>query len=91
MPRVWRREAFRDNTAGRVQPACRRRDGSILMRILVIEDDAEAASYLAKAFDEAGHSVDVASDGLEGYALAQEGLYQVLVVDRMLPSSTVFR
>ncbi len=55
------------------------------MRILVIEDDAEAANYLAKAFGEAGHAVDVASDGLQGYAMAQEGAYQVLIVDRMLP------
>ena len=55
------------------------------MRILVIEDDAEAAAYLAKAFGEAGHAVDVASDGLEGYAMAQEGQHQVLIVDRMLP------
>ncbi len=55
------------------------------MRILVIEDDAEAASYLAKAFSEAGHAADVASDGLQGYALAQDGAYDVLVVDRMLP------
>lgn len=55
------------------------------MRILVIEDDAEAAGYLAKAFGEAGHTVDVASDGLQGYAMAQDGAYQVLIVDRMLP------
>ena len=55
------------------------------MRILVIEDDADAASYLSKAFGEAGHGVDVASDGLEGYAMAQDGAYQVLIVDRMLP------
>ena len=55
------------------------------MRILVIEDDAEAAGYLAKAFGEAGHAVDVACDGLHGYALAQESDYQVIVVDRMLP------
>ncbi len=55
------------------------------MRILIIEDDSEAASYLAKAFGEAGHTVDVAADGLEGYALAEGGAYEVLVVDRMLP------
>ncbi len=55
------------------------------MRILVIEDDADAASYLAKAFGEAGHAVDRAADGLEGYALAQDGGYDVLVVDRLLP------
>jgi two-component system, OmpR family, response regulator len=55
------------------------------MRILTIEDDREAASYLVKAFREAGHVADHAADGLDGYAMAQGGDYDVLVVDRMLP------
>ncbi|HEV7334692.1 MULTISPECIES: response regulator transcription factor [Bosea] len=55
------------------------------MRLLIVEDDAEAAAYLVKAFREAGHVPDHAADGLEGYALAQGGGYDVLVVDRMLP------
>jgi two-component system, OmpR family, response regulator len=55
------------------------------MRILVIEDDRDAAYYLVKAFREAGHAADHAADGLDGYALAREGDYDVLVVDRMLP------
>lgn len=55
------------------------------MRILIIEDDSEAAAYLVKAFREAGHVADHAADGLEGYALARDGAYDVLVVDRMLP------
>ena len=55
------------------------------MRILIIEDDAEAAAYLAKSFREAGHVADHAGDGLSGYALAREGAYDVLIVDRMLP------
>ena len=55
------------------------------MRILIIEDDREAAAYLVKAFREAGHLADHAADGLEGYGLASEGLYDVLIVDRMLP------
>lgn len=55
------------------------------MRILIIEDDREAASYLVKAFREAGHVADHAADGLDGYATAREGGYDVLVVDRMLP------
>ena len=55
------------------------------MRILIIEDDKEAASYLVKAFREAGHVADHAADGLDGYAMAEEGDYDVLVVDRMLP------
>lgn len=55
------------------------------MRILIIEDDREAATYMAKAFREAGHIADQAHDGLDGYAKANEGGYDVLVVDRMLP------
>jgi two-component system OmpR family response regulator len=55
------------------------------MRILIIEDDREAAAYLAKAFRESGHNADQALDGLDGYAMASEGTYDVLVVDRMLP------
>jgi two-component system, OmpR family, response regulator len=55
------------------------------MRILIIEDDREAASYLVKAFREAGHVADHAADGLDGYAMGREGAYDVIVVDRMLP------
>jgi two-component system OmpR family response regulator len=55
------------------------------MKILVIEDDRAAADYLVKAFREAGHSAVAATDGLDGYALAQEGGHDVLIVDRMLP------
>ncbi len=55
------------------------------MRILIVEDDREAAAYLTKAFREAGHTADAAHDGIDGYAMAREGDYDVLVVDRMLP------
>ncbi len=55
------------------------------MRILIIEDDREAAGYLVKAFREAGHVADHAPDGLDGYGKASEGGYDVLIVDRMLP------
>jgi two-component system, OmpR family, response regulator len=55
------------------------------MRLLIIEDDRDAADYLAKAFREVGHVADVAADGEEGLALALDGTYDVFVVDRMLP------
>ncbi|AQS42031.1 MAG: Response regulator with CheY-like receiver domain and winged-helix DNA-binding domain (precursor) [Candidatus Tokpelaia hoelldobleri] len=55
------------------------------MKILVIEDDREAARYLEKALAESGHTADVAGDGETGYTLAETGSYDVLVVDRMLP------
>src|SRR5436190_4477382 len=55
------------------------------MRLLIIEDDRDAADYLAKAFREVGHVADLASDGEGGLAQALEGQYDVLIVDRMLP------
>jgi two-component system OmpR family response regulator len=55
------------------------------MKILIIEDDLDAASYLVKAFREAGHTIDHASDGESGLFMASENGYDVLVVDRMLP------
>lgn len=55
------------------------------MRLLIVEDDAEAAAYLTKAFRELGHLADHAGDGVEGYDMAEAGGYDVLVVDRMLP------
>ena len=55
------------------------------MRLLIVEDDAEAAAYLTKAFREVGHVADHAADGLQGYAMAEGGGYDVLVIDRMLP------
>ena len=55
------------------------------MRILVIEDDRDAADYLVKAFREVGHMAEQAGDGDEGLQLALDGEYDVLIVDRMLP------
>lgn len=55
------------------------------MRLLLVEDDRDAADYLRKAFREAGHVVDHAADGEEGLALALDDKYDVLIVDRMLP------
>ncbi|WP_275949669.1 response regulator transcription factor [Jiella avicenniae] len=55
------------------------------MRILIIEDDREAASYLVKALKEAGHVADHAADGEEGLHVAETRGYDVLIVDRMLP------
>jgi two-component system OmpR family response regulator len=55
------------------------------MRILVIEDDSEAASWLVKGLAEAGHVADHAADGEEGLGLALEAMHDVLIVDRMLP------
>ena len=56
------------------------------MKLLVIEDDPVTAEYLEGALGQAGHSVDHAGDGLAGLNRAMTGVYDALVVDRMLPS-----
>lgn len=55
------------------------------MRLLIIEDDLKAASYIRKGLTEAGHLADHAADGETGLEMARTAEYDVLVVDRMLP------
>ncbi len=55
------------------------------MKILVIEDDREAAAYLVKGLEESGYVVDHAATGTDGLFLASSQPYDALVVDRMLP------
>jgi two-component system, OmpR family, response regulator len=55
------------------------------MRVLVIEDDRDAATWLVRGLKESGHLVDHAADGEHGLALAREAVHDVIIVDRMLP------
>lgn len=55
------------------------------MKILIVEDDIQAAGFLIKAFGEAGHNPIHASDGEAGLHLAKTDDFDVLVVDRMMP------
>ncbi len=55
------------------------------MRLLVIEDDQQAAAYLVKGLNESGHLADHAADGDTGLEMALSANYDALIVDRMLP------
>ena len=55
------------------------------MRLLIIEDDRDAATYLVKGLTESGHVIDHAADGDAGLDYALTNAYDALVVDRMLP------
>lgn len=55
------------------------------MHVLIIEDDKEAAGYVRKGLRESGHTVTVANDGDDGLMMARSQVFDVLVVDRMLP------
>ena len=56
------------------------------MRVLLVEDDPQAASYLVKGLKEQGLTVDHVADGREGLIRATAGGYAVIVLDRMLPN-----
>ena len=55
------------------------------MRVLVVEDDAKIASFVARGLKQAGYAVDHASDGEAGLALAESTDYDAAIVDVMLP------
>ena len=55
------------------------------MKILLVEDDADIASFVSKGLREASYGVDVALDGHIGCERAMTGLYDVIILDLMLP------
>jgi two-component system OmpR family response regulator len=55
------------------------------MRVLIVEDDLEAAAAMVRGLTEAGFDPVHAPDGTEGLIEAQKGGFDVYVVDRMLP------
>jgi two-component system, OmpR family, response regulator len=55
-------------------------------KILVVEDDAETRAYVAKGLGELGHVVDQSADGRDGFFMASDGSYDLVILDRMLPA-----
>jgi len=55
------------------------------VRLLIVEDDTKIASFLQKGLQEAGFSVDVSHNGLDGLSLALTEPYEAAVIDIMLP------
>ena len=55
------------------------------MKILIVEDEPKTGEYLRKGLAEAGFSVDLARDGVDGLHCVLQGVYDLLVLDVMLP------
>ena len=55
------------------------------MRVLVIEDEIRLATNIMAALREAGFAVDHAADGHEGELFAEQNLFDLIVLDLMLP------
>jgi two-component system OmpR family response regulator len=53
--------------------------------LLVVEDDAEVATFLVLGLREAGHVVEYANNAADGLAIAQKKHFDVILLDRMLP------
>ena len=55
------------------------------MRILVVEDERTVASALRRGLHAEGYDVDIAENGEDGLWRAQEGSYDAILLDVMLP------
>ncbi len=58
---------------------------SLIMNILLIEDEPKTLEFIAKGLEEKGYSVDGAPDGIEGLRLARQRSYQIIISDVVLP------
>ncbi|MEH7911506.1 heavy metal response regulator transcription factor [Rhizobium aouanii] len=55
------------------------------MAILIIEDDPKTGDYLRKGLRESGYAVDLARTGTDGVHLAMQQVYDLILLDVMLP------
>lgn len=60
------------------------------MRILVVEDEVRLAEALAQIMRESRYAVDVVNDGESGFDYAMSGIYDVIILDVMLPRMNGF-
>lgn len=55
------------------------------MKLLVVEDDRDTATYIVRGLREHGHAVDLAATGRDGAFLAGSESYDAIILDRMMP------
>ncbi|MGA8938789.1 MAG: response regulator transcription factor [Acidobacteriaceae bacterium] len=58
------------------------------MRVLLIEDESRLAENIEEALREAGFAVDHAADGLSGSCLVEQNVFDVVILDLMLPEKS---
>jgi two-component system copper resistance phosphate regulon response regulator CusR len=60
--------------------------GLHLMRILLVEDDADVARFIRRGLTEQAYAVDVAEDGEQALYLASLSEYDAVVLDLLIPA-----
>ena len=55
------------------------------MRVLIIEDEAGLADVLKAEFEDANFDADTADNGMDGYYMGMSDIYDVIILDGMLP------
>ena len=60
------------------------------MKILVIEDERKLARFIKQGLEQQGHVADLSYSGSEGMELLAGGLYDLVLLDLMLPGQTGF-
>jgi len=55
------------------------------MKVLIVEDSKNIRKYTAMALEKAGHAVDQAADGEEGLWCLEGAVYDVVILDVMMP------
>lgn len=55
------------------------------MKILIVEDDVHLLKTMKTLFEEEGYLVDLTDCGEEGCYMAEQGIYDLVVLDMMLP------
>ena len=58
------------------------------MRVLLVEDERRLAENIVAALRETGLAVDHAADGEAGSHQAEQGVYDAIVLDLMLPAKS---
>lgn len=64
--------------------------GSMNNRVLIVDDDPEIMDWLSIDLQMSGFQIDSASDGLSGLQKAQNGKYDIIILDVMMPNMDGF-
>ena len=60
------------------------------MKLLLAEDDCELGRLLAADLEDAGHSVEIAREGIQALKLASESRWDVIIMDVSMPGMSGF-